>query len=276
MSSSGSSSEGMWKKVWKSCTPPKVRHFVWRALHNTLPVGEALMRRGMECDPTCERCGEGKEDVGHLLLTCPMSKRIWYASPLRLKIEDDYRGSFKGWVDCLLGQIKDQEWWEAFWALCWSIWLGRNEWIFDKRRRDDLWRIDKAVGLVMEYQRAMEAEKIQPGSMKNGPRKWNAPPRGSLKLNTDVAMGKDGKVGLGAMLRDCEGDVLAALCEPWQGACEVDTGEALAVKQGIKVAMEAGFRQFEVETDSLRICQALRKRKKELSPLGVVMQDIGT
>ena len=79
---------------------------------------------------------------------------------------------------------------------------------------------------------------------------------------------------MGAVLRDCEGDVLMAVCESWKGGCEVHVGEAIAVRQGIKVAMEAGFFSFTVETDNTIVFEALKKKKNEASTFGLILKDI--
>ncbi|XP_048626999.1 uncharacterized protein LOC125595105 [Brassica napus] len=46
-----------WKKsVWKLQTTPKIKLFIWKALHGALPVSEALKARGINTDGQCKRC----------------------------------------------------------------------------------------------------------------------------------------------------------------------------------------------------------------------------
>lgn len=48
------------KHVWKLDSPNKIKHFLWRALNNALPVADLLIRRGMEVEPACKVCGNWK------------------------------------------------------------------------------------------------------------------------------------------------------------------------------------------------------------------------
>jgi hypothetical protein len=49
-----SSSDAMWKGVWKLNVPPKVRVFWWRAFHEFLPSRYNLWRRHIEPVAFCE------------------------------------------------------------------------------------------------------------------------------------------------------------------------------------------------------------------------------
>ena len=35
----------VWKEIWQIQAPPKIKNFLWRAYHNTLPTKQALMRK---------------------------------------------------------------------------------------------------------------------------------------------------------------------------------------------------------------------------------------
>ncbi|KAL2941711.1 hypothetical protein RDABS01_030061 [Bienertia sinuspersici] len=64
-----------------------------------------------------------------------------------------------------------------------------------------------------------------------------------------------------------------AMTESWEGECSVVEGEATAVRQGLKTALEAGFQKIEVEVDCLTLYYALRKKTKELSAYGLILKD---
>ncbi|KAL2931111.1 Phosphatidylinositol 4-phosphate 5-kinase 3 [Bienertia sinuspersici] len=78
---------------------------------------------------------------------------------------------------------------------------------------------------------------------------WSFPPVGIHKLNTYAAV-KEDEVGMGAILRDDKGDVLMA------------------------TSMEAGFRDFILETDYIAITDAVRRRRMDDTALGNVIKDI--
>ncbi|KMT10358.1 hypothetical protein BVRB_5g121070 [Beta vulgaris subsp. vulgaris] len=64
------------------------------------------------------------------------------------------------------------------------------------------------------------------------------------------------------------------MCDSWKGKCDIHEGEAMAARQGIKVAMEAGFVHFVLETDCVTVFEALKKGKREASPFGLILHDI--
>jgi hypothetical protein len=66
-----------WQNIWKLQCIPKVRQFVWRLAHNSLPLKRNIQRRGMECDTLCVCCRRLDEDGAHLFLKCKQVKNIW-------------------------------------------------------------------------------------------------------------------------------------------------------------------------------------------------------
>ncbi|XP_073294536.1 uncharacterized protein [Primulina huaijiensis] len=48
---------GEWGKIWNLQVPPKVKHFLWRATRNCLPVRASLQRKGIQVPLTCAQCG---------------------------------------------------------------------------------------------------------------------------------------------------------------------------------------------------------------------------
>ena len=263
-----------WQDVWKAEIPPKVRHFAWRALWNALSTNVNLAKRGVRNDVICARCGEEAEDVFHLLAKCQESWKLWYLSPLRLDTWSIQVNDFRDWVMQLRVAHKDHEWWEMFWMLCWTIWLQRNDWVFNLRRKELVWRMAKASSVLNEYKITMAKQRLAPSVREDRNDKWKAPPSGVFKLNSDVAKGGDDRWGLGAVVRDEVGDVLLAMCDCWQGVCSVESGEAAALRAGLKTAIEAGFSRMIIEVDCLGLFYALSKRKGDLSAHGLILKDI--
>ena len=88
--------------------------------------------------------------------------------------------------------------------------------------------------------------------------KWKAPSIGFYKLNSDVArFANDDMTGLGEVIRDSVGEVMAATCWCIKGCYEVDVGEALAAKYCLSIAIEAGLNRITLETDSMKLYKHL-------------------
>ena len=64
-------------KVWKLRTTKKIKHFIWQAISNCLPVCRSLSDHHCETDRAYPRCGAEEETRNHLLFECPPSVQAW-------------------------------------------------------------------------------------------------------------------------------------------------------------------------------------------------------
>jgi hypothetical protein len=58
----------IWKLIWKSQVPEKVRIFAWRAVHGALATEENKRRRGIHVTGICLVCGREPEDTSHMFI----------------------------------------------------------------------------------------------------------------------------------------------------------------------------------------------------------------
>ncbi|XP_021737595.1 uncharacterized protein LOC110704126 [Chenopodium quinoa] len=175
-------------------------------------------------------CGEEEETNEHMLLFCPFVMSIWKHSVLRL---DTLLGGNEGvgdWCNVMRGKLKDQSWWNIFWCLAWGVWLRRNAWVFERKRKIESEIIHKEICLVGEYEKSLEQVVIGKPPPPFGTI-WKAPIARLRKLNSDVAIFEQQQnIGFGGILRDEMGDVLMACCGCVVGSFEVDVGEAMAMR----------------------------------------------
>lgn len=66
-----------WKKIWMLPVLPKVRQFIWRLVHNSLPLMRNIHRRIGPTDTLCLVCKRFDEDGGHCFLKCKPMRRCW-------------------------------------------------------------------------------------------------------------------------------------------------------------------------------------------------------
>ena len=273
-SPSSNAGKAVWRKLWKARIPPKIQHFGWRALHGGIPVTKTLGRRGMVVDSKCMLCGESDESVTHALALCPEAQAVWMLSPLRLKVDMREGSNLMDWCLTLVQKFVEVEWWEIFWSLLWGIWLRRNAWTFNQRRIHPHDLIEKALGIVGEVRQSKEGLAPKATSRRPVPRQWKPPPVGWYKVNADAAIFSDEKVGLGGVVRDEIGEVVAATCVGEKGCFEVDAVEAMAARHAVFIALEAGFSNIILETDCLKLATHLSKKQRELSSFGNIVNDI--
>lgn len=57
--------------------PQKVNTFIWRVYRNAMPTKQALVKRTVITDPTCDRCRNTIEDLLHVLWSCSEIDIVW-------------------------------------------------------------------------------------------------------------------------------------------------------------------------------------------------------
>ena len=129
-------------KVWMKLAPPKVEFFLWLALLEKLNTKEMLWKKGIlqanqiGC-PLCTAQSE-TENSDHLLVACPISWSIWctIAEDLGqvITVPATFRHHFEEWMSRQWrNTIMRKLWCSTFFAVAWSLWLMRNEIIFQQK-----------------------------------------------------------------------------------------------------------------------------------------------
>ncbi|VVA41316.1 PREDICTED: reverse mRNAase, partial [Prunus dulcis] len=100
-SSSSSIDPGIWKLIWETDCPHKIRNFLWRALRNGLATNESLLKRKSISSSTCSIYSSGVESVEHVLLLCPWAL-VWFGSSLNIRICRNEITTLNGWFHDIL------------------------------------------------------------------------------------------------------------------------------------------------------------------------------
>ena len=105
--------------------------------------------------------------------------------------------------------------------------------------------------------------------------RWRRPGAGVYKINFDGAIFEStARAGLGVVVRDEEGMVIAALSQNIKLPSSVDLVEALAARRAILFAQEISITHVEVEGDSLKVITAINDPKHNRTQWGHVIEDI--
>lgn len=95
---------------------------------------------------------------------------------------------------------------------------------------------------MTEYQANLQVTEVQPRSRRGGNR-WRTPPLGLVKINFDGAVFEDANMsGVGMVIRDNNGFVLASCSKKIPQAYKPDKIETLATVKALSFAHELGFR----------------------------------
>lgn len=69
--------DALYQLAWKTDTTPKVHHFLWRCISNSLAVAKNLKNRHVLRDTICCRCQMKEESINHLFFQCPFARLVW-------------------------------------------------------------------------------------------------------------------------------------------------------------------------------------------------------
>ncbi|XP_078154191.1 uncharacterized protein LOC144549360 [Carex rostrata] len=103
---------------------PRVRLFLWRVVHDGLPLAATLDRRINTGSPYCSVCSQGVEDPNHLLFMCDFARRCWLLGPIPIRT-DRLTGSVKENLEYLASATPEEDW-SSIGNVIWAIWRVRN------------------------------------------------------------------------------------------------------------------------------------------------------
>ncbi|KAJ1421956.1 Ribonuclease H-like superfamily [Sesbania bispinosa] len=103
--------------------------------------------------------------------------------------------------------------------------------------------------------------------------KWSTPPIGRYKFNIDAACTTEGSWGIGIVVRDSEGFVLAAATRHIETLNDATLAEAVGIKFAIQLALDLSFHDIIVESDCKSIIDHLSFPSNSTSYTDMVLSD---
>ena len=219
-------------------------------------------------DQTCDRCRCGAEDILHAVWECKNLDCVW---------EKDTAWSFRSHTSFsnfseLMAWVVDHQRKPALFVFTvWSIWTQRNQ----LRAQKPCCPLDHLSPLAAE--RFAEFCAIQPPSPPARPHRrtrWKPPPADIFKINFDGAIfAEDNCSGVGVVVRDRNGLVIAAMSEKIPQLLQPSEIEAMAATRALEFASEVGISEAILESDSLLVIKALATKDIGLAPYSLLIQD---
>jgi len=118
--------------IWKLKLPLKIKVFMWYLYKRVNLTKDNLARRQWQGDRRC--CFySSNESIQHLLFDCHYAKFMWRIVQVSFNLipPTSVHNLFTGWLDGVNRKLKSQILVGAS-AICWTIWLTRNDIVFDK------------------------------------------------------------------------------------------------------------------------------------------------
>ncbi|XP_030968534.1 uncharacterized protein LOC115989027 [Quercus lobata] len=113
--------------------------------------------------------------------------------------------------------------------------------------------------------------------VRTAPRGWRPLANDVWKINFDGAMfGESDEAGIGVIIRDCRGEVKAALSEKIKKPPTVDVLELMAAKRAMTFSLETRTYRAMLEGDSALVIKAIQLGGWEFAQGGHLIHDIST
>ena len=113
------------------------------------------------------------------------------------------------------------------------------------------------------------------GGRVNHRTRWQPPPADLMKINFGGAVFSNANaVGIGMVIRNNSGQVIASCSEQLSQAYNGNEIEALAAAKAVSFAAEIGITKAVLEGDSLTIMKALSSDHSSLAPFGLLIDDV--
>ena len=143
----------LWRKVWKLRIPGKIKHFIWRAYHDSLPTSLNLFRQKITPNPLCKICDQEKESTIHAIWQCAMARNTWALVPGRVQKLPNQGDDFARFMLWMFQNFSKDE--LEDWAItAWAIWSARNCFIFEAHQKSPQHIRREALLLLREYHQA--------------------------------------------------------------------------------------------------------------------------
>ena len=260
-----------WLDIWQLKVPNKIRHFIWRAVNESLPTKKNLLQRNITGNAICDRCNSETEDTIHAIRECAEVKSVWWelerCRPFLAEKLVCFRDLFQGILAQNTPHLA-----ELFAYMSWSIWYNRNA-LRVGTTVVALGRIySDAVDRLHEFQLAQDNSVQQ--QVVAHPTHWLPPPPNQYKANSDGVIFMDsGTAGLGVVVRDAEGMVIAALSKRIALPPTVEDVEALACRRAISFSIELRLQDVVFEVASEIIHKHLKLDLPCLAAFGHIIDD---
>lgn len=135
---SGNARNLVLETIWKNLSPPKVEIFAWMALQDRVPTRSVLQSRNLILDGNsalCPLCSMHLETPQHLFLHCKFSWNVWSLIldwwHVRWVCPQSLEALFTWWFDNRFRNLENHLWETTFFAIIWSLWLARNDYVFN-------------------------------------------------------------------------------------------------------------------------------------------------
>jgi len=269
--SSFSGSHVFWKKIWAINVPNASKKILWRACQNLLPTKQNLLRKGVGVDDLCPCCMLEVESVIHVLWCCPGAQDVWGCGSALFQKCPYFFSDFPELISYLLSKL-NADLMSLFVLIFHRIWLRRNRLIFEGQFSPPLKVFSDASCLFDDFKRFNSKDSMGLASYSVRPnygKLWKPLATGSIKVNWDASLNVNSElVGMGCVIRNGEGIVIAAKCCVCKAVVDPVCAEVMAALVALDFCCELGVDSIECEGDSLQVIKGVSSSGLSLDRIG--------
>jgi len=211
------------------------------------------------------------ESIIHALWCCPDAQDVWGCGPALFQKCPYFFSDIAELISYLLSKL-NADLMSLIVVIFHRIWLRRNRLIFEGQFSPPLKVFSDASSLFEDFKRHNLRESLSLASRSVGSyncKFWKPPVAGFLKVNWDASLNINSKlVGLGCVIRNEEGCVIAAKCCVRKAVVDPVCAEAMAALAALDFCSDMGCVSIECEGDSLQIIKGVSSSDHSLDRIG--------
>ncbi|KAL5782799.1 hypothetical protein ACOSP7_007828 [Xanthoceras sorbifolium] len=249
--------------------------FIWRFFYGWLPFFDFLVQWKLINATACPFCLRLGESIVHATWRCPTLKLVRKAYAVSSTALQSFLASPDIFLLMFFSVLKREEL-KVLCIVLWRTWYCRNKFVHDNMMLDAK-NIVPWSRFLLEEMTAASRPVPSPksgGSAAHSLAFWVRPPIGSFKLNTDASVCALGLIGLGAVIRDAQGQAVLSGSSVLQSVVPIPFAEALAIQFGLSLAADNGIGPLLVESDCLGIINHINQGSSLFSEVGLIVDGI--
>jgi ribonuclease HI len=242
-----------------------------RIIKGFIPCREVLKNRHIEKLGYCRECGE-VESIHRALFECTWAKMFWQEIKAVTSVKLPVLHPSSWAMDLVDSTQVDPS--AVVVILCggWAVWSERNARDHGERSRS----LSEAVKWTTDI--TIDLTAIAPtrcGSISQESLRWKPPVHDIVKFNVDAGFdAASGEGSSGLLIRDHAGSLLRAQAIWYGNVSNCLTMEALAVRDGVRLAADLGLSRVEVETDAKEVVSLWKDRSNGRSEVAAILHEI--
>uniref|UniRef100_A0A803PIM4 Reverse transcriptase zinc-binding domain-containing protein n=1 Tax=Cannabis sativa TaxID=3483 RepID=A0A803PIM4_CANSA len=176
--------QARWKLLWQLDVPPKVHHFIWRAILGCLPTKSQLNTKHVNVDLMCPFGNFTSESIHHVLLQCGFAQSCWRVSGVNMAA--GLGVDFSSWFFNVAETQSRVLACEAA-IVGWKIWPARNDVLWNNKSCSAM-EVVRSARVVLDQWKNAQSQKcgaLLVNNINNVFERWRKPVFNTVKVNVD-------------------------------------------------------------------------------------------